>query len=453
MNNVDVIVVGGGLSGLYSAIKLQESGVKTVVLEARDRVGGMTYSPYSEVLRQRIDLGGQWVGDLHKRMYGLIHRYKAPIVKQFTGGARVRIHGKQTFTGPMGTVPGLNATEVEEQKSGLVTLERALESIPTDYWQGDIAYNFDSQTFSSWVDSKFHTQSVRGLLKRMTSSYYGAAANEISALDALNKFKACGGPTFQAGVGEGAQEEHLVGAAYISERMAEEIGNVVLSADVREIKWSDKRVEVRTSKGEWGARFLVCAMSPTMISQVQFYPVLPAIRRQFHQRFPIGQYTKVALTYPKQFWRDRQLSGNVICMDGSIGSVYDLGSESSDYPVLAALFGGVAGKGISQLSNDERKSRVLNIISQALGNDAAKPIDYQEQIWAEDAWAAGASCSFTTPGAITAIGYRVFAPTGPIYWAGTQAARQFPGYMEGALVAGEAAALGVMQSASGGRQS
>jgi pseudooxynicotine oxidase len=55
----DVIVVGGGFAGVTAARELARAGRKTLLLEARDRLGGRTWSaPWNGT---PIELGGAWV--------------------------------------------------------------------------------------------------------------------------------------------------------------------------------------------------------------------------------------------------------------------------------------------------------------------------------------------------------------------------------------------------------
>lgn len=44
MDEYDVIIIGGGISGLAAAKQLRESNIRYIVLESRNRLGGRIYT-------------------------------------------------------------------------------------------------------------------------------------------------------------------------------------------------------------------------------------------------------------------------------------------------------------------------------------------------------------------------------------------------------------------------
>lgn len=60
----DVIIIGAGFSGLAARLKLKKLGISSIILEARDRVGGLTKTDFLQDGTQ-IDLGDNGL-DLHK---------------------------------------------------------------------------------------------------------------------------------------------------------------------------------------------------------------------------------------------------------------------------------------------------------------------------------------------------------------------------------------------------
>ena len=57
--SVDVVVIGGGFAGITAARDLQKRGYQVLVLEARDRLGGRTWSEDRNGFH--VELGGTWV--------------------------------------------------------------------------------------------------------------------------------------------------------------------------------------------------------------------------------------------------------------------------------------------------------------------------------------------------------------------------------------------------------
>src|SRR5690242_6777329 len=89
--HAEVAIVGAGLAGLMAARQLVAAGVSVCVLEARDRVGGRTWTrPASD--GTLIDLGGQWIGPTQQRMQRLAAELGAETFKTWDSGNNVQYH-------------------------------------------------------------------------------------------------------------------------------------------------------------------------------------------------------------------------------------------------------------------------------------------------------------------------------------------------------------------------
>ncbi len=78
----DVIVVGAGVSGLATARDLQAAGRRTLILEARDRIGGRLHTDRSS--GTPLDMGASWV-------HGIEGNPVARLLRK-TGASLVKTH-------------------------------------------------------------------------------------------------------------------------------------------------------------------------------------------------------------------------------------------------------------------------------------------------------------------------------------------------------------------------
>lgn len=84
----DVVIVGGGLSGITAAWQLQRHSVDVLLLEARSRLGGRVLT--REVAGGHFDLGPSWVWPGQPHVAGIVKHFNIPVYEQFTDGDLLR---------------------------------------------------------------------------------------------------------------------------------------------------------------------------------------------------------------------------------------------------------------------------------------------------------------------------------------------------------------------------
>lgn len=75
----DVAVIGAGFAGLVAARELADAGFKVKVIEARDRVGGRTWTDFR--LGHSLEMGGTWVHWVQPHTWAEVTRYGREIVR------------------------------------------------------------------------------------------------------------------------------------------------------------------------------------------------------------------------------------------------------------------------------------------------------------------------------------------------------------------------------------
>jgi len=83
--NENIIIIGGGLSGLALAYFLSKNNINTTILEASDRLGGRIQT-VKGTLETPLELGATWFSDLHLNLLSLLNELGLEKFPQFSKG-------------------------------------------------------------------------------------------------------------------------------------------------------------------------------------------------------------------------------------------------------------------------------------------------------------------------------------------------------------------------------
>jgi len=261
-NDADVVVVGGGISGLVTARDLRRRGRDVVVLEARDRVGGRTLN-HDLGDGKVVELGGQWIGPGQDEVAALAAELGIDTFPTYDEGRRLFDY-RGRVRSYAGTIPKPGPASTLDLAQAMARLERMASKVPADApWTADRALAWDGQTFGSWIRRHTHTRFARELLTLWAESVLAVDPGDLSLLHVLAHANAHRGLVELCSTAGGAQERRLVGGSQrISLALAEELdGCIRFEQPVRSIE-HEGGVRVHTDTTAFRAERAVVAMSP-----------------------------------------------------------------------------------------------------------------------------------------------------------------------------------------------
>ncbi|EFA78585.1 amine oxidase [Heterostelium album PN500] len=438
----DVIIMGGGVSGLRAATLLAAQSKSVLVLESRDRVGGRINSV--EFDGYRWDIGGQWVGPAQKRLLSLIQELgQSTFPQQQQGKKVVEING--VFGNYTGTIPPLGMVGLIESQVALYRLERMAQTIdPQCPWDHKNAEAWDNISAQAWVDKNIWTELARKMIHIAVTSVFSTDPKEISFLYLLHVFRASGGVMRTLEVPNGAQQDRILGSAHqLSLTMAERLGGdtvVRLNHKVSDIDTTDpSKVTVTCSNGKrFFAKRLVSSIPPILLTRINFEPQLPMARQHLNQRMFMGMVIKFIIFYDTCFWRTLGFAGEILSDRHSVSICFDASFVDGSRPSIVGFFEGGHARVWSDKTQEERKAEVIDLLFKSFNDERAKhPINYLEKDWMKESESLGGYAAICPPGLLTSVGKTIREPIGRIHFAGTETATDCAGYIEGAIQSAE----------------
>ncbi len=448
MVDVDVCVVGAGFAGLTAALRLKQAGHTVALLEARDRVGGRTFT---EVRADGswIDRGGAWIGPGQDRIYALMNEFGVRSYKQYTSGeAMMIVDGKKARY--KGLVPlTLNPFATVNLGTAMLELGKMCKAIPLEApWEAKKAAKWDSITVALWLDHHVRSLAARDLLETAIGGAYTSDTSEVSLLFALHQMASGGGPDFVFGIEGGSQDSRIIGGmGAVYGPMAAEIGDSLhLGQPVRSIEQDGEGVTIRSEGMTVRARRAIVAVPIAIASQILYEPMLPVDRSFLHQRMPSGAIYKINVVYDEPFWRADGLSGQSAAPGTPAQVTIDACTDTGTPGVLCVIIEGPTARELCGMAAADRHALILDELAKRFGAKAHSPVDFIEQNWTIERYSGGGMLSHAPPGVLTEFGPALREPCGRIHWAGTESSAVMCGWVDGAVRSGERAATEVMQS-------
>jgi monoamine oxidase len=418
MIKTDVIIVGAGFTGLSAASALAGAGLDLILLEARARVGGKVESTMLPG-GTRVDTGGQFFcRDMREIMALISAQNRTPVMTHYEGNTVYR--------------PPIAQERGNDRSRGVDALRDRM--IATDPDDPELA----KLTVADWVTRqediatdvrKSFLRLIKGLWCRSPEevSFIWLASNDRRITNTYSEMEMFLPETVHA----------------VAENLAEELGGRLrLATPATRIEHSKAGITVTAGAERFSARRLLLALPPVMIRKLDFAPALPDYLLRALDAWSPGLSIKVQVTYDRPFWRERGLSGAVMWQEPQ--GLYACDASRGDYAGLVIFIGGPEAAQWHGRPQQELIDFIREQLTEAFGPEGGLG-NIHIRDWVNDEWSGGAYSDVVTH--LNALDTEEVLRRGlaSVRFASSELALSYPGYIEGAIVAGRKVATEIAE--------
>ncbi|HZE98157.1 MAG TPA: NAD(P)/FAD-dependent oxidoreductase [Planctomycetota bacterium] len=428
VNSIDAAVIGGGASGLAAARELSRRGFRTLLLEARNRLGGRIFTHHEPPAPFPVELGAEFIhGDSDALFSALRSR----------------------------TVVRIPDAHVESRDGTFQPVDDfwgTVERVSLRLQQRFVRRGAADLSFGDYVRSLDLSRPDRERLIQYAEGFQAAHADLISARSLAGEGAEASSRQFRIVDGYDAVIEDLVQA------LDPDLAEIRLGSRVTEIVWKPGHVAIR-GQGPDGralenirARVAIIALPHALLKAgtPRFDPDLPDKRRAAAQ-LEVGQVFKVTFLFAKRFWDPEEFFTTRTARGGSPADDLSFVIAAAEHvpvwwtaapaqvPLLTGWVGGRRAEAMLALDPRTRVDRSLNSLGRALRVPRVR-LDRLLQAswthdWSRDPFSLGAY-SYVRVGGVTAPSRLGRPVSGTLFFGGDSTDLSTMGTVTGALGGG-----------------
>ena len=373
-SEVDVVVVGAGVAGLSAMRVLEDRGIRTCVIEARERIGGRIFTLHDQRLPHGIELGAEFIHGSAPELVELLE--EAKIVAYTIEGDRWRIRGKKL-------------THANDFWARIDTVMRHLESDGDDESFADFLARSpggskarDERALAQQFVEGFHAADIR----RISAKALADGGSPGDDVEEQRQMRTTGGYDGVAAWLARGLDDRIV-ADTVVERVEWEKGGVSISARAK----SGRSATIHARAAIVTVPLGVLLAPNKEEGAIQFAPTLEIVE-QTRRRLTMGSVARVVLLFRERWWTEKM---SWAPKDASLDSTSFIYGAADDFPVCWTLHpahlpamvvwsGGPKAARMAGVSHDEKVGRAVAALARNLGVTRRRVESQLEAAWTHD---------------------------------------------------------------------